>query len=373
MSQNPIRVLCVFSSLDRGGAESMCMNLYRKIDRSKVQFDFVKHTHEKGAFEEEITSLGGRIYEAPRYKIYNYPKYRRWWVKHLSSHPEHRIIHGHFFGISAVYFQIAKQYNRITVGHSHCTPQNSKTIKGVLKQLHINRIERYADYCFACGSDAGKWIYPHRKFKVLNNSIDTAKFRIDETIRAPKREELHLSDKLVVGHIGRFFEQKNHSFIVRVFDEIYKKNKSAVLLLVGDGELKPEIEQQVREYGLLNAVIFTGVREDVSDLIQAMDVFVLPSLFEGLPVVGIEAQAAGLKCFLSNNVTKEVNITGRCEFLPIDDPKLWADKILSADLTKVDTSEQIKAAGYDIHTTAKQLQRFYLKISERSGSAKKSL
>ena len=361
----PIRVLCVFSTLDRGGAESMCMNLYRNIDRSKVQFDFVKHTHEKGAFEDEIISLGGRIYEAPRYKIYNYLQYRHWWITHLKKHSEHQIVHGHFFTISAVYFQFARELGRITIGHCHSAKPNGESLKSRLKAHSMKRVEKLSSYCLACAEESGNWLYPHRKFKVINNAIDTQEFAFSGEKRQVIRNKLGLADEFVVGHVGNIAPVKNHTFLLDVFKEIHKIKHNSKLVLVGNGS-QDELKQKAKRLGIDDDVIFTGARNDVSDILQSFDVFAFPSLSEGLPVTVVEAQAAGLKCFISEAVTKEVDITGRCEFLPIVDPKLWADKILSSELTKVDTSEQIKAAGYDIHTTAKQLQRFYLKISERS-------
>ena len=362
----PIRVLCVFSSLDRGGAESMCMNLYRNIDRSKVQFDFVKHTHSKGALEEEITALGGAIYEAPRYKVYNHLQYCKWWRDHLNKHIEHRIVHGHFFTIAPIYFRIARRFNCKTISHSHCTwDSNNMTVARRIKKNILSYIELYSDYCLACSQVAGEWLYPHRKFKVINNAIDTQEFAFSEAKRIKIRNELGLTDEFVVGHVGNIAPVKNHTFLLDVFKKIHAEKPNSKLILVGNGS-QVELKQKADRLGISDDVIFTGARSDVSDILQSFDVFAFPSLSEGLPVTVVEAQAAGLKCFISEAVTKEVDITGRCEFLPIVDPKLWADKILSADLTKVDTSEQIKAAGYDIHTTAKQLQRFYLKISERS-------
>lgn len=360
----PIRVLCVFSTLNRGGAESMCMNLYRHIDRTKVQFDFVKHTGEKGAFEDEIISLGGRIYEAPRYKMYNYLQYRAWWINHLQNHPEHQIIHGHFFTISAVYFSFAREMGRITIGHSHSAKPDNQSIKSILKSNSTRRVEKLSTYCLACAQQAGEWLYPHRKFKVINNAIDTSLFTPSAEKRAVIRAELGIGDEFVIGHVGNIAPVKNHSFLLDVLKQVKEKKPESKLVLVGAGP-QDELKQKAKALGIDQDVIFTGARDDVADVLQAFDAFAFPSFSEGLPVTVVEAQAAGLRCFLSKAVTTEVDLTGRCEFLSIDDTKLWAEKILSTDLTKVDTSEQIKSAGYDIHTTARWLERFYLKISER--------
>ena len=366
MNKEPIRILCVFSTLDRGGSESMCMNLYRNIDRSKVQFDFIKHTEEKGYFEDEIISLGGRIYAAPRFRFYNYLQYRNWWMNHFKHHPEHLIIHGHYTTISAVYLGFAKKMGRITIGHSHSSRPDRKSLNAIMKDIVLRGVESVSSYCFACGKEAGEWLFPHRKFKVLNNAVDSGSFSLSDSKRILAREEFGIKDELLLGHIGRMDDAKNQQFAIRVLKEILSNSIDAKLLLVGDGQLRYRLEELAKSIGIRDNVLFTGVRSDIADLTQAMDVFVFPSIEEGLPVTVIEAQAAGLKCFISEAVTREVDLTGRCEFLPINDPKLWAEKIMSADLTKVNTSEQIRASGYDIHSTAKWLEKFYLKIAERS-------
>lgn len=359
----PIRILCVFSRLGRGGAESMCMNLYRNIDRNKVQFDFVKHTPTTGAFEGEILALGGRIYEAPRYMIFNHISYQKWWSNHLKAHPEHQIIHGHFFTISPVYFSIARRLGRITIGHCHTTDQQEKDLKTKLKKRIQKRTEKYSDYCFACSQEAGKWLFPHKEFTVLNNAVDAEKFKFDAAIRDEVRTELSLDDSFTVGIVGSLSEVKNPFGTIEIFKAVHDKMPGAKLLWAGGGALEQAIRQKLKEENLTDAVIMTGVRSDVDRLMQAMDVFILPSLFEGLPVVLVEAQAAGLTCFCSEAVTTEADITGLCHFLPLGQPDLWADQILSTDLTRYDTRETIRAAGYDIHTTAQWLQDFYLNLN----------
>lgn len=364
----PIRVLCVFSTLDRGGSESMCMNLYRNIDREKIQFDFVKHTDEKGEYEDEISSLGGRIYEAPRYLMTNHFQYGKWWKQFLQEHPEHKIIHGHFFTISAVYFRIAKKYGRITIGHSHCTPSGVKSVKNRLLLFLISKIEKYSDYCFACSELAGRWLFPNKTFKVLNNAIDSTRFKFNATVRDEVRKEMKLEDDFVVGTVGRIMYQKNPLGIVDIFKAIHDRKDNAKLLWIGNGPMRTDAEKRIQEYGLQDSVIMTGVRSDVQRLMQAMDVFILPSFYEGLPVVAIEAQTSGLHCFCSDTVTHEAKITERCYFLPLNDPERWADEILSTTCDHIDTQKDIVAAGYDIHQTAQWLSDFYIMIGDENGT-----
>ena len=359
----PIRVLCVFSRLDRGGAETMCMNLYRNIDRAKVQFDFVKHTRNIGAFEKEIQTLGGQIFTAPRYRICNHLQYLAWWKAHFLSHPEHQIIHGHFYSISAVYFHFAHCFHRITVGHSHSTNQKKISVKFILKKMLQRRVESNSDYRLACSKEAGAWLFPKGNYTVLHNAIDTKKFLFQQSESEYVRDELSLKGKLVLGAVGRFHVAKNPFGLIEIFKKCYEKNKDTRLLWIGDGSMRAAIQKKLREEGLEHVVILTGVRSDVNRLMQAMDVFLLPSIWEGLPVVLVEAQAAGLPCLVSDTVTREANLTGLCTYLPLECPEQWAEAVQrAAGVPRVDTSKQIADAGYDIATTAKWLENFYLQI-----------
>lgn len=362
--EKTIRILCVFSVLNRGGAETMCMNLYRKLDRDRVQFDFVKHGPETGAFEEEIRSLGGRIYEAPIYRVYNHISYCRWWARHLEAHPEHQIIHGHYFTISAVYFSVARRFGRYTVGHSHSMLTARDKKMAWLKRKFCKKVESYADCCFACSQEAGKWLFPHRDFIVLNNAIDVDRFSFRPDMAKKIRKEMGFGSELVIGIVGSFKPVKNPEGTIAIFKALCKREIQAKLLWVGDGPLRAKAENSLAQAGLSNRVVFTGVRADVDRLLQAVDVFILPSLSEGLGLALVEAQAAGLYCLCSDAVPKEVNITGRCEFLPLDQPELWAERILSAPHDRPDTRDIIRLAGYDIDTTAKWLEQFYLECQK---------
>ncbi len=357
MMTNPIRVLCVFSTLDRGGAETMVMNLFRYIDKSQIVFDFVKHTEQIGAYEEEIKQLGGQIFSAPRYKMYNNLCYVHWWRRFLTEHTEYQIIHGHFFTISSVYLKLAKRYRLVTVAHSHASKVDSVLGKALAKE-----IEKKADYCFACSQAAGKWLFPHRDFTVLNNAVDAQRFVFNPSVREQYRSNLKLGEAFVLGTVANFSLVKNPFGLIEIFKAVHTVNPRTKLLWVGDGGLRTEIEKKLRDEELTDSVILTGTREDVPALLQAMDIFLLPSFYEGLPVVLIEAQAAGLPCIVSDTVTREADITGLCHSLPLDDTARWADAILSDHTERKDTSQQIIDAGYDIHTTAKWLQEFYCSI-----------
>lgn len=356
------RILCVFGSLDQGGAESMCMQLYHHMDRTKIQFDFVTHSGPGGAYEEEIRALGGRIYYCPQYKIINDLAYRAWWRRHLSAHPEHRIIHGHYFSISSVYFNVAHQFGCVTIGHSH-----TDGFSNPLKRLFIKGVEKKSDYCFACSEQAGKMLFPHKEFKVLRNAIDVEQFTYNRKVAEEVRREFSLGDSFVLGTVGTIKQIKNPLGVIELFHALSLKKPDSRLLWVGRDEgMRSEAEERLRELGLQDKVVFTGTRSDVNRLMQAMNCFVLPSFSEGIPVVLIEAQAAGLPCFVSDTVSKDAGITELCHYLPLDEWDRWAKEILTVNGNRNDMKAAISATGYDIHDTAEWLQQFYLNISDHA-------
>ncbi|MCC3670626.1 glycosyltransferase family 1 protein [Terrisporobacter mayombei] len=351
--------------MGRGGAETMAMNLYRNIDRSKVQFDFIVHTEKKCDYDDEINLLGGKIYRVPRYKGINHFIYRKQWIEFFRKHPEYDIIHGHMRSTASIYLNIAKKYGLKTISHSH-NSSSGKGISSIIKNIMQYKIKYIADYLFSCSKSAGIWLYGKRRcdrenFFVLNNAIEADKFKLNLEKRENIRNELDINDKLVIGHIGRFHPQKNHEFLIEVFKLINKKNQDSVLLLVGDGELRECINEKVKKLGLEDKVIFTGVRDDVDSLVQAMDVIVFPSLYEGLPLTLIEIQVSGLPCIASDTITKDVNITKSIEYMSLESNKdLWANKILEVGKfsNRYDRYEDIVKSGYDIKTTSQWYQAF---------------
>lgn len=356
----PIRILCVFSLLDRGGAENMCMNIYRNIDRDKVQFDFVKHLDRKGDFEEEIIDLGGKIYQAPRFNMANYYQYVRWWKNHFDSHPEHKIVHAHFFTISPIYLQVAKRKGRITINHIHGT-----TAGGGIKDFIARHSNRVADYKFACSDSAGKWGYGNEDYRVIRNALDIKRFVFRQEIRSFIREKLGIEDAFVLGTVANYTSVKNPFVLIQICAKVFEQNPRARLLWVGSGPMEKEIKEEIARQKLGEKIILLGNRDDVPDILQAMDVFLLPSKSEGLPVSVVEAQTAGLVCICSDAVTKEVDITGLCSFIAVEKTDEWVSVILSAEnRVRIDTYSTIKKAGYDINETSRELQEFYLKVGE---------
>ena len=365
-----VRILQIFYGMDCGGAENMIMNLYRKIDRTKVQFDFVVHTEKKCFFDDEISALGGRIYHAPEYKVVNHFYYKKWWDAFFKNHKEYKIIHGHMYSIAPIYLKIAKNYGLMTIIHSHNTAEQFN-IKELIKSCLRLKAGDSADYLFACSEAAGKWLYGKTFLQaenhyVLNNAICAEKFVYDKNVRDEIRKEFGIEDKFVIGHVGRFNEQKNHRFLIEIFKSIYKKRENAVLILVGGGYLEEEIRKKIESLGLLDKVIFAGVRPDINKLLQAADCFVFPSLYEGLPVTVIEAQAAGLPCFISDSITSEVCITDLIEMISINETSdYWSSIILNkvdSIISREETKHKIIDAGYDIASTAEWLEAFYMEI-----------
>lgn len=368
----PIRVLQVFAQMNRGGAETMIMNLYRNIDRTKVQFDFIVHTNEKCAFDDEIMSLGGHIYRVPRYTGKNHFQYKKAWQEFFKKHPEYKIIHGHVRSTASIYLKIAKKYGLTTIAHSHNTSSGTG-FSAAVKNLMQYPIRYTADHLFACSMSAGKWLFGEKalkkeNFHILKNAIDTKKFIFNKSIRAEKRQELQVGNRFLIGHVGRFHPQKNHDFLVNVFKEIHDRNKNAVLLLVGDGELRESIKNKVDDLGLTDNVIFTGVRSDVPELFQAMDVFLFPSNYEGLGIVVVEAQAAGLPCVVADTIPVEAFISDLVTELSLTQSKIdWAMSVLEhvneKEYERPNTMNLIKNKGYDILDTSKKIEQFYLNIA----------
>lgn len=360
----PIRVLQVIRLMNPGGAESMVMNLYRNIDRSRIQFDFVETSAEPAAYDEEILSLGGKIFRCPHYNGRNHFVYRKWWNDFFASHAgEYKIVHGHLGSTAAIYLSIAKKHGSYTIAHSH-NAGTDRSFKGFVFSLYSYRTRYIADSLIACSVSAGKARYGKRAHVILlRNAIDIDSFSYDQNTSSQIKKTLGLDGKTVIGHIGRFAKQKNHPLLLDIFREILYKLPDAVLLLVGDGGLRDTIEKKALDMGIRDKIIFTGVRSDVSDLLQAMDVFVFPSLYEGLPVTLVEAQGTGLPCVISDRVPVEsILADDLVTVMPLRaSPGDWADHILTwPGHPRFSRTAELRASGYDIHDTAKWLESFYL-------------
>lgn len=369
MCMEPIRILHVFGGLDSGGAESRTMDIYRNINKNKVQFDFLIHTSKKGFFEDEILKMGGKIHRVPQFNLKSIFSYPRAIKKFFRSHPEYKVVHGHMLSTAFIYLSIAKNQSvPIRIAHSRSGSRAQKNIINKVKNLTDKLSRFYATHKFAVSKIAGYGAFGKKRVdskevKVIPNAIDSKKYIFSESIRNRLREEKSLSNDFVMGHIGRFAPQKNHLFLLEVFAEVQKKIRNSRLVLVGDGSMRSQILDKITALGLEESVTLLGVRNDVKDLLQAMDVLVFPSTHEGLPGVVLEAQASGLPSVISNAITKEVNITDLVEYESLDEgAKHWASTIVNIAMTtrRKNMHGEFVESGYDIVKVSKQYQSFYL-------------
>lgn len=365
-----IRVLHILHSMNRGGAENAIMNYYRHIDRSKVQFDFLLTEPNKCLFEDEIISLGGRVYRVPLLRMSNPFPYLKAVSSFFDEHPEYKIVHSHTSSKSVFPLWIAKRKGiPVRIAHSHNT-KSETGFRGWIRDTLKIALKEVATHYFSCGEEAAIWLYGERfynegKVRVLPNVIECQKFCFDQDVREQMRSQLSIhKETLVIGCVARFSHQKNLLFAIDVFHKIHGKVKDSMLILVGDGEQRTLIESRISEYGLHDSVILTGVVSNVPNYELAMDIYLMPSFYEGLPLSLIEAQISGLKCFVSTGIPKEVDKTGLVTFLPLEDgADKWADMILVyKHYVRRSYVEELKVAGYDAETSAKNLQDFYLKV-----------
>lgn len=366
-----IRVLHSVSNMDRAGIETMLMNYYRHIDKTKVQFDFLCNKTKPGAYDSEIKKLGGNIYITPGLNPLKYNQYLRYMKQLFSAHPEYQIVHAHN-GALGVYALHAAKVNNIPIRifHAHGASIN-KDWKMPLKLFCKNRLKYNTNHKWTCGVEAARCYYGEdtvekEEYLLIRNAIEVERFIFNNHLRCKLRKQYHLENKHVIGHVGRFMSQKNHIFLINLLYELCKTDKDIMLVLAGDGELMQEVKQHVEKLNLNNCVIFLGNVSKINELYQMFDVFILPSIWEGLPVVGIEAQAAGLPCVFSSNVTKEVAITDDCHFISLDAPmENWVNLVSSLYKTeRKNNMTIITNAGYNIIIEAEKLQNKYIELAK---------
>lgn len=373
-----IRVLHSVSNMARAGIETFLMNYYREMDREKVQFDFLANKPVPGEYDEEVRSMGGRVFVSPGLNPFHFSQYKRFMADLLHNNPDIRIVHSHNGAMGYYALQSAKDAGlRIRIAHAHNTKilRDSKyPLKVVCKQLLRGAATDY----WSCGRDAGIFYYGEKRWKasgfILHNAIDLPKFRFQPEMRHRIRQDHHLEEYFVVGHVGRFNQQKNHTRLLDIFAAVAKADPDARLALIGVGELEQSVREKAIALGLKDQVLFLGQMANVNEWYQAMDCFVLPSLFEGLPVVGIEAQAAGLPCFFSDQVTDEALLLPDACRVPLQDgDEEWARRILAAkkaDKNREQGAEIVREAGYDIQAEGRKLQEIYLRMAARTADVR---
>lgn len=366
---SPLRVLHVVVNMNRGGAETLIMNLYRNMDRSKVQFDFL--TCKEGVFDEEIKQLGGIVHRIPYVTDVGHRGYIHALRSFFATHQQYQIVHSHMDKMSGFVLREAKRSGiPIRIAHSHNTSSEGGTLVKIYKWYAGRSILSCATHLLACSNAAAKWLFERESSvaEVLKNGIEYDRFAFSLETREEIRKELGLhEDTFVIGHVGRFAHQKNHSFLIEIFVQLLKVKPNSILVLAGDGPLRSKIEQKVKELHIENCVKFLGVRSEIHHLLQAFDVFLFPSLHEGLPVTLIEAQGAGLPCIISDTITKEVDLgLDLVNYISLHDQNAWLEEINRIVLRHASRSIREKAlydAGYDIKHTAKLTRNFYLTIA----------
>ncbi len=372
--EEPIRVASVIGRYIGGGVEAVTINYYRNIDKNKVQLDFICDEDSTNIPYEEIEKMGGKVIIIPSYsKPFKYHKE----LKRVLKEGNYKIIHSNINTLSVFSLFAAKCAGvPVRIAHSHSTTNKKEKKKNLMKQVLRPFSKVFATDYMCCSELAGRWLFGNKEYDkgnvyLLNNAIDLDKFKYNESLRKKKRKELGIKDgALVIGHIGRFVAQKNHDYLIDIFNEIHKKNNNSILLLAGQGPLMEDIKNKVKELNLDDSVKFLGQRNDANELYQAFDVFLLPSLYEGLPVVGVEAQAAGLLCYLSDDMTKETKVLDITKFMSLNNtPEEWANNILD-DVKKykrIDTSKEMTAKNFNIKEEAKKLEEYYLNLYNNGG------
>ncbi|MBQ2854026.1 MAG: glycosyltransferase family 1 protein [Oscillospiraceae bacterium] len=355
-----IRILHIVSYMQRGGLETLIMNCYRHIDREKMQFDFIVHRPFRADYDDEIEALGGKIYRLPRLNPFSHG-YKKALLDFFKAHPEYRIVHCHLDCMSALPLKAAMRCGApVRIAHAHNSNQD-KDWKYPLKRWFMRDIPDVATHFFACSKESGEWMFPGQVVTIVNNGIETERFGFSPEVRSQVRGELGIKEELILGHVGRIVPQKNHDFLIEIFAEVAKQSPDAKLLLIGAGPLEEQVRRKVNDLGLTEHVRFLGIRSDVNRILQAVDVFVLPSLYEGLSLTAVEAQTSGVTCVFSDSISRECEMTDLVEFVSLNEtPAHWADMILKGSTApRKDQRDKIIEAGYDIQTTADWLVDFY--------------
>lgn len=350
-----------------GGVEAVILNYFRNINKSKFVFDFVIDSDSTdNNFINEIQELGGTIIKCPPYqKLHKYNKF----LYKLFKEKNYDIVHSNINTLSVFPLRMAAKAGiKIRIAHSHSTSNPKEWKKNLLKNILRPFSKKYANVYFACSELAGRYLFGDKAFDegkvvIFNNAINLDKFKYNEEKRKEIRKKLNIkNDTFVIGHIGRFVAQKNHTFLIDIFNEIHKKNENSVLLLIGQGPLQNEIKDKVDKLGLTNSVKFIGQVTNANDYYNAMDVFVLPSIYEGLGMVLIEAQANELPCIASTEVPKEATISNQIEYIELDkNPSYWAKRILNKNRSKVNFEYNEKIEKYNIKNVVGELENEYIK------------
>ncbi len=364
----PIRILQVNNAMVSAGIEAFIMNVYRHIDREQVQFDFLVHYPIPQHYDEEIKKMGGHIHYLTIRKDNNFIKYFRDLDRFFKENKQYHVIHGHmdFYGMFYLFFAW-KNGVKVRMIHSH-NASITPSLKGFVHYMLDIPLKYMTKYRYACSEKAGKFLYKNKPFEVLNNAIEVDKFAFDEHKRTIIRQQYGIQDETVYLLIGRFEKQKNHTFLLKVFKKITHIDSNVKLWLIGKGPLEEEIKKEIQTLGLEEYVQLLGTQIDIPGYLSAADAFLMPSLYEGLPVSGVEAQANGLPCFFSDEITRELDISEGAHFLSLNlTPEEWAKYITSKKVKHLKNQKQsIVEHGFDIVEQAKKIQELYISLDKKA-------
>jgi len=364
----PIRILQITSSLNKGsGVANVILNWHRNINRDKVQFDYLYFSDTPVIFEQEIKDLGGSVYKLPYPSVRNLYIFIKSIVKFFKFH-RYETIHSHLTQFNFFFFPIAKFFGvKNILLHAHTIKYSNKFINGLRNRLMLGCVRYFITHKLACSDKSGAVLFgKNSKFTIINNAIEIDKFKYNPITREEFRTKLNINDNFVIGHVGRFTDEKNHIFIIDIFLSIYKTNNDARLILVGTGVLEDKIKNYVKCLNLENNVIFTGVIKDVYNFYQVMDCFIFPSKHEGFGIVAIEAQSCGLPCLISDAVPENVNVVNTTVASLNSPPNKWAELVCQKMKTfkRKDESNEIIKAGFDIKTVAEKIENIYMEIEK---------
>ena len=375
------KVLYFVDRMLKGGIQSLVMEIVKNIDKEKVQIDFLLlDDGKKYELEDELENLGCKVYKLKGIWLrtpLDFMKYTKALDNFFKNHRDYDVVHMHSSSKNYMVLKKAKKYGiPVRIAHSHNIDfQTKNPIKKLIGNIFKVNLKKYATDYFACSKIAGKWLFGEKiinsdKFKVIHNAIDYDKFKFDGNKRKEIREELNIKDdEIVVGHVGRFSNQKNHEFLIDIFDELYKKNDKFKLLLIGIGETEELIKEKVKKLNIESRVIFLGVKEDVSKYYNAMDLFLCPSKFEGLGITLIEAQANGLICFTSKDVVpEEAKLSDNLYYIKLSDGfKKWAEKIENCNLSRISSKKEFVENRYLICDIVYELENKYINLTKNNG------
>jgi len=352
------RCVHIVGSMAPTGIGNFIMNVYRHIDREKVQFDFIVHEKREVNYDAEIESMGGHLFYVTRKADSKWKNFRD--IRRVVKQGNYDVVFRHtdtaMVAVDLLAAKLGGGKGVRLIPHSH----NTFTPNEKLHRLFKPMLNHLATERFACSVDAGKYLFGDKPYEVIWNGIDIPRFVFSEEKRKRIRTEWSVCDKKVIGHVGNFMKPKNHTFMLDVFQELHKQDPNTVLVFVGNGDLHSQIVEKIKDYGLHNAVILTGVRNDTDMLLQGMDMFFFPSLYEGMPIALVEAQAAGLPCLISDVITDDVVVTDKVRKMSLaQSPSEWADaaRCLLEKGERHDTSEQIRRGGFDVMDLARRYER----------------